>query len=228
MFSPIGVAAVRLEVLRQHAERRGDDPAIDVRHQVVALGRGQELGRRDELVVLVAQPQQELGVRRRLAVAARAAHGLGEQAEAMLGRARDAVRFTHSISPWRSATSLLSGLVDLDAVAARCPSPCSRRRRPADSTAGQRMRTRPATFTTPTLTPTLNDAVLPDEAEVGHRRAQHLRDVQRRPGSAVLEQHAELVAAQPRQRVAFAQPRTQQRARSGAAARRPPRARTCR
>ena len=117
MFSPIASPSCRFEVLRQHAERRGDDPAIDVRHQVVSLGRRQELGRRDQLVVFVAQPQQELGVGRRLVVPPRAVNGLGEQAEAMLGQ-----RAVQAIDPFHLAVAqrhfVAVRAVDLDPVAA--------------------------------------------------------------------------------------------------------------
>ena len=48
--------------------------------------------------------------------------------------------------------------------------------------------------------------------EIADRLAQRVGDRQRGRRRAVLEQHAELVAAEPRQRVAFAQARPQQRA----------------
>ena len=59
------------------------------------------------------------------------------------------------------------------------------------------------------LTPTVNERVLPDEMEIGDGLRSASRDADRGLGRAVLEQHAELVAAQARQRVAFAQPRPQ-------------------
>ena len=47
--------------------------------------------------------------------------------------------------------------------------------------------------------------VLPGEVEIGDGLAQLVGDAQRSARRAVLQQHAELVAAQPCQRVAFAQ-----------------------
>ena len=55
-------------------------------------------------------------------------------------------------------------------------------------------------------------AVLPGEAEVPDRLAQRLGGAQRLLERAALQQHAELVAAEPRQRVAPAHLRLQQRA----------------
>ena len=66
------VFPVRFGVLRENREGGRDHPPIDRRHQVVALGRG------DEFAIgwinsfdLVSQPQQQLGVRARGSVAAR-------------------------------------------------------------------------------------------------------------------------------------------------------------
>ena len=61
-------------------------------------------------------------------------------------------------------------------------------------------------LTRPMLTPTLNVRLVPDEVEIRYRLPQLLGDAHRVLDRAVLQQHAELVAAQPRQRVAFAQP----------------------
>ena len=49
-------------------------------------------------------------------------------------------------------------------------------------------------------------ALVHDEVELRYRLAQRFCDAHRVLDGAVLHQHAELVAAQPRQRVAFAQP----------------------
>ncbi len=55
-------------------------------------------------------------------------------------------------------------------------------------------------------------AIVPREAEIADRLAQHLGGAQRLLQRAALEQHAELVAAEARQRVAPADLRLQQRA----------------
>ena len=63
--------------------------------------------------------------------------------------------------------------------------------------------------TMPMLTPTVEHAVLPDEAIIANRLAQALRDAQRLIQRAALQQDAELIPAQARQRVAAAHPRLQ-------------------
>ena len=55
-----GQPAAAAVLVGQHRDRAGDDPAVDRPDQVVALGGGQEGGRRDQLAERVAQPQQQL------------------------------------------------------------------------------------------------------------------------------------------------------------------------
>ena len=47
-------------MLIQELENSADDPAVDTRYQVVSLGRGQKYGRRDNLIKVFFQPEQDL------------------------------------------------------------------------------------------------------------------------------------------------------------------------
>src|SRR5256885_9185628 len=84
-------------MLGQRGQRSGDHPAVHRGHDAVALGRGNEGGRRDDLALLVAQPQQHLEVQAPLAVGLQRCNALGVQAKALLLQ-----RHAYACHPFRS------------------------------------------------------------------------------------------------------------------------------
>ena len=133
-----------------------------------------------------------------------------EQLEAaFLERGVDARGPLHLAPPAHELDVVLFEAVN--AVAARPPWPpgrrCRRRRAPRP-----RRHCRPMIGTTPMLAPRRKVALLPGELEIAHRLAQRLGRAHRLIQRAALEQDAELIAAQARERIAPAYLGLQQRA----------------
>ena len=174
----------------------------------VALGRRHEIVRRDDLAGLVAHAQQQLVVRAGFGRLQRQ-DGLPEQLEtALLQRIVDARRPLHFAAPAHQIDVVF--LEAVDAIAARflgglagavrgaqhrCDVGVVRgNRHDADARAQA------------------EGALLPGELEIAHRLAQRLGGAHGLIQRAALEQNAELIAAQARQRVAPADLGFQQRA----------------
>ena len=191
----------------QHAERGANDPAIDRGHQVIALGGRNESDRRNQLVPLVDQANEQLVVQDLGARSMHRMHRLRIQAEPVLReRAMQPVYPFHFAAAQRDFA--VFGPIDLHAIA-----PLVLREVARGIGGGQHGRERVRPFgeiTRPMLTPIVNDAVLPGEPKIDDRLAQRFGDAQRGRRRAMRQQHAELVSAEARQHVAFAQPRPQQ------------------
>ncbi len=104
-------------MLGQRGQRSGDHPAVHRGHDAVALGRGNEGGRRDDLALLVAQPQQHLEMQAALAVGLQRCNALGVQAKALLLQRRAYARHPFHLADMARVLAIIAA-VDIDAVAA--------------------------------------------------------------------------------------------------------------
>src|SRR5690606_20349505 len=202
---PLALVGFRYEP----AESLPDDPSVDRRRQAVPLrGRDEQL-RRHERPVLVAHPQQQLVVRAGREPRLQWLYRLAKQLEpAFLQRIADARRPLHFLAALHQVDVVF--LIAVDTVPARV----LRRRTGAVGGRQQRgdiVRRRRDRHDADACTEA-ERTLVPDELELLDQLAQRLGGTQRLVHRAAFEQHAELVSAEPRQRVAPADLRLQQRA----------------
>lgn len=109
--------AQRGRMLGQRGQRSGDHPAVDGGHDAVALCRGYERGWRDDLALLVAQPQQHLEMQAALAIGLQRCNALCVQAKALLLQRRAYARDPFHLADVAGVFAVVAA-VDIDAVAA--------------------------------------------------------------------------------------------------------------
>ena len=182
----------------QPAERVLDHPAVDRRHQPVAFGGGDEVVGRDDLAGFIAHAQQDLVVQTLFVVLQRPDHLPVDIEAAFLERRVDARGPLHLAPAAHEIDVILFERVHTIATEFL--------RRLARTLGGGHQRSDVAG-----IGRDRHDAdrrteperpVFPGEPEVAHRFAQGLGRAQRLVQRATLEQDAELIAADPRQRVA--------------------------
>src|SRR5579862_4191888 len=184
-----------------------DHPPIDRRGDTVALGGGNEVVRLHQVSGLVLETQQQLVVRAALGSLQRL-YCHAEQLEAtFLERSVDARRPLHLLAPPHELDVVLGKAVH--AVAAillgrRAGTVCGREHAGDVLVVGRDRHDPDARAET-------KNAILPGEAEIAHRLPQCLCGAHRLIERAALEEDAELVAAEPRKRVAPAHLGFQQR-----------------
>ncbi|MNZ47531.1 hypothetical protein D3C78_652490 [compost metagenome] len=185
----------------QPLEGLAHHPAVDLRHQPETLGSRHELPRRHQLVVLVMQAQQQLDMHALPTRRLKRIDALGEQAETILfhGQA-DALHPVHLAEPQVQlhvvgtehlgpvAPLLLGHVAGHVGTAQRFLDRAQRRRNVYHADAGT----------------DLEGPSGPGEMHPPHRLPQMLGDLPGQLRRAVLQQDAELVAAQPRQGVVVA------------------------
>src|SRR6516225_5534109 len=199
------LALVRLG--HEPAEGVLDHPAVDRRSDGVALGGSDEVIRRDDASGLVLEAQQQLVVRTALGALQRLDRHAEELETALLQRGVDARRPLHLAPPPHELDVVLGEAVDAVTAAllgggtggVGCRKDrghvlvVSSDRHDADARAEA------------------EHPVLPGEAEVAHSLAEGLRGTHRLIERAALEKDAELVATEPRERIAPADLRFEQR-----------------
>src|SRR6202022_3221398 len=185
-----------------------DDPPIDLRGDSATLGRRDEIIRRDDLALLVAHAQQQLVMRTRLRNLQRQ-NGLAEDLEpALLQRIVDARGPLHL-----AAAAHQIDVVFLEAVHAVAAGFLGRL---AGAVGGREYRGHIGILGgdrhDADARSQAERALLPGELEVAHRLAKRFGRPHGLVQGAALEQYAEFVAAQTRQRVAPADLGFEQRA----------------
>lgn len=196
-------------MLRQRGQRSGDHPAVHRGHDAVALGRGNEGGRRDDLALLVAQPQQHLEMQAPLAVGLQRCNALGVQAKALLLQ-----RHAYACHPFHLAdvASVLAivAAVDVDAVAAALLGAVAGHVGHAQQVLGRLDLA--ADVHQADAQPRAQHLLAPVHVQGLGRLAQLLGNAQGGLGRAVLQKNAEFISAQPREGVGLAQVVQQQAA----------------
>ena len=192
-----GAVGRLVTAVRKPAAGLSHDPAVDGRHQVEALGCRYELGGLHQRAVLVAHAQQQLELALRVDAASDRHDRLAQQHQLVLvAGAIDARDPLHLAVPLRRAALL----VGLHAVASGVL------RRVAGDVRGAHHGGGgfgfPGDLGQADRDADLQHALLPEESIVPDRLAQSLGDAVGGVERAVVQQHAELVAAEPRQGVA--------------------------
>src|SRR6186713_3560249 len=186
-------------IVRERAQRLTHDPAIDHRHDVVAFGGRNELGRQHQLAVLAAHAHEQLVVTARIAVVADRHDRLVVQLQAVFfagaRQARDPLHFA-------VALGCRAVLIHVYAVAARVFRGVARDVGGAEDAADAFAAA--VDLDDADADTDVHRAVLPFEAVFADRLPQAVRNLRGALGGAVLQQNAELVAAETRDRVAGA------------------------
>ena len=189
------------------AEHLVNHPAIDLRHQAVALGRRQEVPGRDDLSLLPDHAQQDFQMLVVPGLEVQGPVGLVVEHEAVFREGRVDPRH-----PARFAAPggqiHVAGLVDADAIAALFLGPIAGAIGFRDNLGDVEVIRRDGRQAD--AGPDREAFRFPDEVEIPDRRHDFLGNQLAAPGFAADQEQGEFVAAQPGQRVGFADPRLDQ------------------